>query len=176
MATLNTTLFFRNNRNYNVGGINLDIILSENYNFSSTISQFNVEDGSDISDHIRKNLFTGDLTARVTNFSLFDPILITNKAQNAYDQLKQIWQNRQLVDIVMIYDIFSNVAITNISTPRSPGIGESIEFSISFQEFNLVKLQEVTLVANIKLSNMNSSNNKQASTNLNVGKTTGVIR
>ena len=162
MAEIQTTLFFRQNRNYSVGSITIDLIVSEDYNFGSQISQYNIEDGSEISDHIQKLLFQGSLTAKVTNFSLKELGLTTNRAQDAYNKLKDIWNNQQLVDIVMVYDVFEQVGITNISTPRSAGIGESIEFDISFQEVNVVSLQEITIVANVKLANMNGANNRQA--------------
>lgn len=176
MAEINTTLFFRNNRDYSVGSIKLDLIINESYNFGSEISQYNIEDGSEISDHIRKLLFQGSLTARVSNFSLYQNGLTSNKAQETYNKLKDIWNNEDLVDIVMIYDVFNKVGITNISTPRSAGMGESIEFDISFQEVNVVSLQEITIIANVKLADMNSNNNRQASPKLQTGKQQGVIR
>lgn len=170
------TLFFRNNRNYSVGSINIDILLSESYNFGSTITQFNIEDGSDISDHIRKQLFNGSVTARVTNFSLNQDVLLSNRAQEAYSALKKIWEDEELVDIVLIYDVFTNVGISNIGIPRSVGMGESIEFSVTFQEVNIVKLQEVTIVANVKLNGTGTDAKKQASPKLNTGKQQSVLR
>ena len=174
MATVNTTLFFKANRKYSVGTITLDLLLSENHNFSSTITQFNIEDGADITDHIRRNIFQGGLTGRVSNFSLTQEGLLVNRAQEAYDALKQIWQEGQLIDISIIYDIFQNVGISNIGIPRSPGLGEAIEFDISFQEVNIVQLQEILIVANVKLADMVSDTNKQAGPKLEAGKQTPV--
>ena len=176
MAEIQTTLFFKKNRNYSVGSIPLDLIIDEGYNFSSEISQYNIEEGSEISDHIRKLLFQGTLTARISNFSLGQSQIFSNRAQEAYNSLKDIWNNQELVDIVMIYDVFNNVGITSISTPRSAGMGESIEFSISFQEVNQVSLQEIIIVANVKLADMDSTVNRQGSPKLTAGKQQGVIR
>ncbi len=176
MAVLSTTLFFKNNRQYKAGSVVFDLLLSESHDFSSEITQYNIEDGSIISDHLRRLLFQGSLTAKVTNHSLQQGELITNRAQDAYDKLKQLWLDEELVDINVIYDVFKDVAITNISTARSSGAGEAIEFSISFQETNIVQLQEIVIVANVKLANMDSANNRQASPKLEVGKQQGVLR
>lgn len=176
MAIVQATLFFRGNRIYSVGSVIIDLILTENYNFNSEISQYNIENGSIISDHIRKLLFQGSLSARVSNFSLTQLGLATNRAQEAYDALKKIWQDEQLVDIVMIYDVFLQVGITSISAPRQVGMGEAIDFNISFQEVNIVNLKEIILIANVLLSDMESTNNKQASTKLLTGKQQGVVR
>jgi hypothetical protein len=175
MAEIATTLFFRNNRQYRVGSIVLDLLLSEGHNFSSEITQFNIEDGSEITDHIRKMLFQGTLTAKVTNFSLFQFGITSNRAQEAYDKLKEIWERGELVDIVTVYDVFENVGISNISTARDFSTGEAIEFNISFQEVNIVQLQEILIVANVKLLDMVSDTNKQASPKLDVGKQQNVL-
>lgn len=174
MAEVQTTLFFKANRNYKVGAITLDLLLSEEHMFSSEITQYNIEDGSAITDHIRRNLFQGALSGRVSNFSLTQEGITTNRAQDAYDALKQIWLDEQLVDIVTIYGVFNNVGISSISTPRFSGTGEAINFDITFQEVNIVKLQEIVVVANVKFLDMKSTNNKQASPKLEAGKQTSV--
>lgn len=171
MADVNTTLYFKNSRDgYRVGSINLDLIVSEGHNFSSEITQFNVEDGSEITDHIRRNLFQGTLTGKVSNFSLSQDGITSNRAQETYDKLREIWLNEQLIDIVTIYDVFENVGISNISAPRNNSTGEAIEFDISFQEVNIVKLQEIVIVANVRFTNMDSDNNRQGSPKLEAGK------
>ena len=171
MADITTTLFFKNARDgYRVGSIELDLILTEGHNFSSEITQFNIEDGSDISDHIRRNLFQGTLTGRVSNYSLTQGEITSNRAQEAYNKLKEIWLNEDLVDIVIIYDVFTQVGISNVGTPRDSSTGEAISFDISFQEVNIVKLQEIVIVANVKFADMTSENNKQASPKKETGK------
>ena len=174
MAIQTASLFFKNNRNYGIGNIDFDLILSESHNFNNTVTQFNIEDGSNISDHIRNELFNGTVTMLITNFSLLQDGIISNRAQDAYDALESLWRERDLVTIVTVLKVFDNVAITNISINRGTDSGEALEVDVSFQEINIVKLQELQITASIKLKNMNSTQNKQSANKLNKGKQQGV--
>ena len=171
MAEVNASLFFKNS----VGSLNFDLILDENHNFSNDVTAFNVEDGSVISDNIRNQLRTAGLTGFISNFSLFQNGLFSNKAQDAFDTLKEIWQRRELVTIVTVLEVYKDVAITGISISRDDGTGESLTASIGFQQINIVKLQEIQLVATVKLKDMNSAQNKQSSKKLQVGKQRPVV-
>ena len=172
--TISTTLFFKNNRIYGVGAITFDLILSEGHNLNNDITQYNVEDGSIISDHIRNQLESGVVSGLITNFSINDVALLGNKAQIAFDQIVQLWRDRTLVDIYTVYKVYEQVAITSISINRDESSGESLVADFSFQEMNIVSLQAVEVQAGIKLANMNSSQNRQSSVSSNFGKQTGV--
>jgi hypothetical protein len=58
----NTFLFYQNreykidNNETGLGILSFDLELAESHNFSNNVTQFNVEDGADISDHIQNNL------------------------------------------------------------------------------------------------------------------------
>jgi hypothetical protein len=147
-------VLFYKNRNYGVGIITFDLILSENHSFNNNVTRYNVEDGSDISDHIQNDLETGQVTGFISNFSIYDEMIMENKAQIAYDTLRELWKKRELVDIYTVLQVYEQVAITNISVSRDSGSGESLIADFSFQEFNKVKLKEVKLdivVNNVKL-------------------------
>lgn len=174
MAEIRSTLFFKNNRVYGVGAIVFDLLISETHNFSSEITQFNIEDGSSISDHIRNTLRTGSVTGLITNFSLYQSGLTSNRAQDAFDALVRLWEARELVTINTILDVYENVVITNISVARGEDSGEALAANFSFSKLKIVKLQEVQIQAVVNLANMNSNINRQAAVNIDAGKTTGV--
>lgn len=177
MAEVTAALFFRNNRTYKISNIELDLILAESHNFSNTVTQFNVEDGSIISDHIQNNLENGSLTGLVSNFSLKRGGIVTsNKAQDVFNALRLLWKKRTPIQIVTIYRVYNNVAITNINPIRDDTTGEAISFELSFQEINIVKLQEVVIEAKISLADMDSELNQQSSPNLNLGRITATPR
>ena len=176
MPTIPASLLFRNNRTYGVGVITFDLILTESHNFSNSVTQFNVEDGSLITDHIRNELFTGTVSGLITNFSLFQNGFFSNRAQEAFDAINVLWKERTLVDIVTVMKAYKNVSITNITMSRDSDSGEELIVDFSFQEVNVVTLQEVIIEATIKLPNMNTDQNRQSSPNLNVGKQQGVVR
>lgn len=165
----NSSLFFRNNRDYKAGNISFDLILNESHNFNNTVTDYNVEDGSFVSDHIRNEKLEGSVTGLITNFSLFSSALISNRSQIVFEKLEQLWRDRELVDIVTVYKVYKNVAITSISISRTNDQGEAIEFEISFKEVNVVKLQSVDIEVDIKLKNMNTDINRQSANILNAG-------
>lgn len=176
MPTVPASLLFRNNRTYGVGVITFDLILTEGHNFTNTITQFNVEDGSVISDHIRNDLFVGTVSGLISNYSLFTNGIFSNRAQEAFDAIETLWREKTLVDIVTVLKVYNNVGISNVSMSRDSDSGEELVVDFTFQEINIVSLQEVIIEATIKLPNMNNNQNRQSSPNLNVGKQQGVIR
>lgn len=176
MALQSVSLFFRKNRQYSFGNIVLDLITSESHSFNNTVTQFNVEDGGVITDHIRNELFSGSMTGIITNFSLFQEGLSTNRAQDAFDALEQLWRNRELITVNTVLRVYNNVAITSLSVNKDVDSGEMIAINISFIEVNVVKLQEIEVVASIKLKDLKSKQNKQTSPKTEVGKTRPVVR
>jgi len=174
MAELATTLFFQNNRNYGVGIITFDLILEETHNYSNSVTRYKIEDGSNISDHIQNEVESGSITGLITNFSLFDGVLLSNKAQDVFNQLRDLYLNKELVDIVTVLKVYENVAITNISVPRNSESGEELISNFSFEQVDIVNLQEVLIEATIRLNDMNSDLNRQAAVELNAGKTLGL--
>lgn len=174
MATVNATLFFKNNRTYGVGAINFDLIIDENHNFVNQVTRYKIEDGSDITDHIQNELQTGSCTGLITNFSLFENGILNNRAQDAFDRIERLWRTRELVDIVTVFKVYSQVAITNISIARDDSSGEELVASFGFQEVNIVSLEQLQIEASIKLNDLTSDQNKQSSPEIDVGKTTEV--
>ena len=107
---------------------------------------------------------------------MFQDGLSINRAQDAFNQLKQLWRDKSLITINTILDVYDNVAVTSIGINKGVGSGEEIAIDISFVQVNVAKLQEIEVVATVSLPNMDTSQNKQASPNTNVGKTRPVTR
>lgn len=172
-ALVPSTLFFKN-REYGVGSIKFDLILSESHNMANQVTEHNVEDGSVISDHIKNELENGALSGLITNFSLNVFGAFTNRAQDAFDALVQLWKEKTLVTIVTVMKVYEDVAITNVNVDRAEDTGEAIVLNISFKKVNVVKLETVVIgaVAN-KLADMKSSQNRQAAPAADAGRTTG---
>lgn len=175
MANLRSKLFF-SGRDYKIGTVELDLILGEDHIFSNQITEHTVENGSVISDHIKNDLQEGSLTGLVTNHSIKQFGLITgvtNRAKEAYDELKRIWKERSLISIITIMQRYDNVAITNVSSPRDEGTGEAIIFNVSFREVKIVKLKTVQIDTTIEAGRPVNNNSRQASAKRDIGRTTG---
>lgn len=172
-------LFYQNrtygllNNETGIGIINFDLELAEGHLMTNSVTRYNVEDGADVSDHIQNELEAGTVSGFVSNFSIFDGEVFENKAQLAYDTLRDLWKKKQLVDIYTVLRVYEGVAITSININRDASSGESLICDISFQEFNKVKLSEISIGATVNLKDMKTTQNKQASPAKSVGKQQG---
>lgn len=175
MATIPAQIFFRGNRRFRVGTISLDLILSEAHNLPNVVTPHNIEDGSQITDNIKNELQNGSLTGLVTNFTLRIPGILVNRAQNAFEEMERLWRSRQLVTIVTVMKVYSNVAITNVNVARSDNTGEAIALNVSFQEVKRVKLKTVQIDVDVKVGAMDNNRNRQAASPTDLGRTTKVV-
>lgn len=165
------TLFFNSDKDYKVGAITFDLLLSEEHNFNSTVSQYNVENGSSITDHVQNDIITGTMSALITTFSLYDGEIITNKCQDVLDKLEELYLKKELVDVVTLLKVYKNVIVTGINIPKDNSLGEAFIVTINFQQVNIVKLSEFQIIAKIKLLDMKSAINKQNANQIDYGKT-----
>jgi hypothetical protein len=163
-------LYSQNAREFGVGSITFDLILSETHTFNNKISDYNVEDGSIISDHIQNELEQGSLSGLFTNFSIFRSTA-GNTSQEAFNSLYELWKKRELVTIGTVLKLYENMAITSISMGKSADDGESIVANISFRQVNVVKLQSVEITAAIKIEDLKTDKNKQIAPKNNKGNT-----
>jgi hypothetical protein len=165
-------LFFKGNRDYGVGTITFDLLLTESHSFSNTITDHNVEDGSIITDHIKNNLESGGVTGIISNFTIKQNALISNRAQDAYDELKRLWKSRELVTVITVMEVYEDVAITDVSIDRSSDTGEAITLNISFRKVKKVTLQEIVIFAGVNPKDMSVNQNRQIANSSDNGRQT----
>jgi hypothetical protein len=158
-----------------VGPVLFDLNLGEQHNFDNIITSHKIEDGSDITDHIKNQLRAGTLTGFISNYSLstFIPPAAKNRIKDVYEALKAFWEEETTGDIVTYFETYKNVAISNISV-GSPDNGTAARYQVSFREIKTVKLKEQVITADIRPGALNNPNAKQASPITNVGQQTGV--
>lgn len=173
MATQTATLFFKSNREYKIGSITMDLILNETHNFTGTVTRFNVEDGSPISDHIQNDPKNGGFSGLISNFTLTEDNITTNRAQDAFDKLEELHDKKELVDVVTVLKVYENVFISNINMNKDEDTGEALFFDVSFTSVDIVQLEEVEVTASVKLKDTKTTDNKQSSKKQNKGKQTG---
>lgn len=175
-----------------MGSLQVDLILSEQHGLVSDVTDHPTQYGEDITDHIQKRLRVGNLKALVSNYSLnralengqaatqdiiesaYNSVQQSNPAKDAWETLKGIWDRSQLVDIVTVMEIYSQVAITNVGMMRDAENGEAQTFDISFKEVRRVRLQEQTVSAEINPSDMANDLNRLASRKSTSGVVVGV--
>jgi len=160
-----------------------DLLTDESHAMPAQVTQYNIEDGSNVTENIRLPLRTGNVIGFISNYSIQETQLTTivgriqrrlqvleNRVQQAYDTLLRIRNERVPVKIITNLEIYENVLITNIDTSRDSESGESGFFSINFQESRIVKLKSVAVDVSVKLKDMKNNKRRQSAVKLDVGR------
>lgn len=160
-------LFSARNRDMAItgNGINFafDILTQESHSWKVTPSTHPVQKGSPFTDHIKKEIRTGNITGFITNFGLKRGELESNYAQDAFDLLENYRDNVVPVTIVTTLKVYENYIITKVGAERNGSSGEAQFFPISFQEFRNVKLRDTEGIGKIDIPSSELGNGDTAS-------------
>lgn len=187
------SLFYRAD-GYSVGEVSLDLILAEDHSLNAAVTQHPVQDGSVISDHISVLPRSGTMRALISNFSLStaEPPedeegwrdvyqrgesasrILPNRAADAWEALKKLVENRELVQIVTSLEVYSNVALTSVRTTRDADSGDALEVEIDFEQVKIVQLKETKVTAQVQPRDMKSTINQKSAVQVNSGQKVGV--
>jgi hypothetical protein len=152
-----------------IGAITLDATLADSHHFSNEITEYPVENGSNINDHIKRNPFEVSISGFITNSpvdfasdisSVTIDEIIDNKAKN----LNAVTSNRvkgsfleltriigenlnstvyinkpKVVTIVTSLYTYKNMVMTSLSIDRNPSQGDALLFTATFRPFNKVE-------------------------------------
>ena len=127
-----------------------DVITSEQHKWSADVTSNPVEDGNTVTDHIKINPDSLDITGVISNASLsrwkghfiekfLDILDRESNIQRAFDQLRKLLEKRQPVMIYTRYRNYPDMVLTSLSIPRDKDSGDAIEFTASFTHIKRVK-------------------------------------
>lgn len=74
----------------------------------------------------------------------------SNRARNTWELFKLLVAAREPVTIMTGVEKYADVIVTKVSTSREAGTGDSLRFSVDFQEIKFVTLTEIALTATTK--------------------------
>ena len=124
-----------------IGVLELDALLTENTSLSSQITEYPIEDGTVISDHITRESERLSLSGVITGTgTLFNVGLGKYKLIAAKETLRELHAKRELVTIVTGLDVYEDFAIESLDIERNSDDGERLNISAEFR-----KIQKVTL-------------------------------
>jgi hypothetical protein len=139
--------------------LELDASVSETHEFSNAVTHFPIEDGSDITDHIKLDPDKITIEGFVTNSPIKNLIQMRDnptisaggldRVTSAYETLLGIsgrnGSNPPLVDIFTTLRIFTDMALVSLSIPRDGATGEALRFSAEFVHVRKVSLAQATI-------------------------------
>ena len=165
------SLFTRTDYAYGIDEIAFDMILDEEHSKAAKVTEYAVEDGSPISDHIELQPRELRFTALVSNFSITAQAVSPgyNRAAETWTALKLLMDDKRLVTITTVLERYPNMAITSVSAPRDGKAGDAVEFTVTAREVRVVKLRATTITGIVR---PRTDAEKQASTKADGGRKT----
>jgi hypothetical protein len=132
-----------------IGTFVVDAFLAEHYNFSNSVTDIPVEEGSTIADHIVEDQDVISVEAFIGN-TAFEVVTIDGKAVSnleapdrmarviqSYHELKKLAKAKKLVNVVLGLETFTNMAITSFVIDREAGTGANLPFSMEFRKLKI---------------------------------------
>lgn len=119
------------------GAIEFDASVSEAHDLENEITQFPVEKGADISDHIRPLPERITINGIVTNTPIVFLAGIASdpaRAEDAYAKIKSMRDNGDLVSVITSLRQYDNMAIQTFSTLRDAPNGNVLNATITLRE------------------------------------------
>jgi hypothetical protein len=189
-----TELIFGGKTRAQVGVVQFDASVSEVHTDEVEITDHPVEDGSDISDHIRKLPITLEMNGVVTNNPLVflasirakSPVTTDTSNTNdrvgaAYAKLREMQESGELLDVVTSLRDYSNMAIKSLSVTRDASTGNILDSSLTLREITIARALTVDVPIPIaaKVSKKKETNkgnkSKEAATTEQAAKSESVL-
>lgn len=116
-----------------ISSVLLDAVISEDHSYNSRVTNYPIESGLIISDHIISEPDTLQITGIVsdTPLSIFAPF---NNSVNAFDQLVEIQKRKERITVVTGIKVYTDMVITSLQIPRGIESGQSLTFVIDMQK------------------------------------------
>ncbi len=163
------SLFTRTDYAYGIDDVTFDMILDEDHSKTAKVTEYAIEDGTPVSDHIELQPRELKFTALVSNFSISAQAVSPgyNRAADTWTALKLLMDDKRLVTITTVLERYADMAITSVSAPRTGRTGDAIEFSVTAREVRVVKLRATTITGVVR---PRTDAQKQASTKVDGGR------
>jgi hypothetical protein len=152
-----------------IGAITLDATVQETHEYSSNVTTHPIEDGGFVTDHVYENPRTVHIEGEITN----SPVVFLNflgglsdRRIEAYDQLVELYQKRDVITLVTGLKVFNDMVIESLNFPRDPQTGMRLKFSADFKETRKVA-SEIVGVAERKAKD---GYKDKISSNKNIGR------
>lgn len=127
-----------------VGAVFLDVTINEEHSYTSKATQFPIENGEFISDHVIKDPITLSLSGIVSDSPL-SILALFNRSQDAFTRLVRIYDLKEKITVVTGLKIYENMIMTALKIPRNLETGESLNFNMEFQQI----ITDTTTILNI---------------------------
>jgi hypothetical protein len=133
-----------------IGTFVVDAFLAEHYQFSNSVTDIPVEEGSNIADHIVEDQDVISVEAFIGN-TAFEVITddgnsVSNlqapdrmeRVRQAYQELKKLVKAKEPLDVVLGLETFTGMVITSFNIDREAETGANLPFTMEFRKLKIV--------------------------------------
>lgn len=137
-------LFGRKYDRTSIGSVVLDAVLSEDHTYNSRVTNYPIENGLVISDHIINEPETVQITGVVSDTPLYS-LAPFNNSINVFNRLVEIHNRRERITVVTGIKVYTDMVITSLQIPKNVDTGQSLTFVIDLQKIFLDSSVRLTL-------------------------------
>lgn len=158
-------LIFSRGQPKQIGSINIDVFSSEDHIRNNSITSYPVEDGSEITDHIRNEPITINIRGMVESIGDGSNIL------QIFQQLNELIESKETFSVVTGLKVYEDMFMNSLNISRNALNGGSLPITAKFTQIKKVQSQTVIIPIS-QISNADETTNKQAQPQADVGKAT----
>lgn len=160
------SLVFGEKRKGQIGLVQMDATLSEVHTSEAAVTEHPVEEGANISDHIRRLPEEVEINGVVSNTPIVflasiaaespienDITPVTDRAGLAYAELTRIQDAGELVTVVTTLRDYENMALTSLVVNRDAQSGNVMNAQLSLREIIVAETQGVEAPTPVTKSN-----------------------
>lgn len=142
--------------------IDLDVTQDETHEWKNDVTLYPVEEGSQISDHIRRMPDKVTITGWITDSPINDDDLAAfnqsadggesespSRVLTTFGLLHDLMDSRELMTVYTRHKTYTNMALQSCNIPRNGNIGEALNFTLEFVNLRIVSTQTVDVPAGI---------------------------
>lgn len=126
------------------GCVELDASIDEQHSSANDITQYPVEKGVDISDHVKR--LPDQLTIRGmvtdTPIKIGGVNIAANRSIETYQDVIQILDDAETITIVTTLKQYENMVLKTVDVPRNARLGHAVEMSLTFREIQTAEVTE----------------------------------
>jgi hypothetical protein len=140
----------------------IDATLAQDHGASGEATKHKVETGADISDYINPQPDTLTLSGIIAAYPIRTPLDLLspplgalfgqvaekntpNRHVEAYDRIKDAIADGELVSVLTGLEIYDDMAILNMASPRRPETGNDFVFTLQLQKMRFATSETVTV-------------------------------
>lgn len=131
---------------HTIAGVHVSVLKSEQHDFSLNVTNLPLEDGTNIRDHAFVQPKEITISFEMVNTDTKDP-------KSAFDQFKQLLEERTLLELVTEHQTYQNMILASFSATHSAPFKSAFAGTLNFKEINFVTIETIgRRTANVKKS------------------------